>query len=640
MKVKRAAFFIIVVISLFSALLFVPTICSRFIVFLEKSLGEPLNHEKWMVRLPVYMSVLSISCLSSYFYVVNSIKKLSQNTKSRFFLYLNAVFFGVFLIFVQPSFVVSLAKHFSGLEREDFWLMSIVFWLFFVCSAALFAYGKRAFLSESIFAELCPPPLIHELKRWFLPFSFFLLFCYFPVLFAQSGQGAVDTERLFLCGLTDGFHAQSRFLSEILLKVFHMSKSIYNTTPLMQMIGIAELSLVGIVLSLVCAKKVTKMTLLVSLFAVLSPWFTNNMAYVHDACLHPLSILFGIFPFLFLGHRAAFVAVSIVCNYLMCMTYQLSSGIYVIVALHVALNSYLAKEKTLARTFSFLAIAAASYFIPLAFYEFGVFYAHPWNDYATGSLPPLSMIPAVVAANVGMYLGFVTSDLGMTPLFIVCVVFSVGGIVSRIACSKRNKFVSAIFVLLVFCLSLILSFGISLALEKPLWNPRAFIGIGVFLALQAFNFFDAFEEKKAFFRYSGLCVLAIGSYCLVLFSFAYGAAMYQQRLYVDSRMDALAADLSEMNMDFRTAEIETLGTFGFAPAVSFAARTYPLLSRSVHLRSEWLGTVFLLLRRGIGVPSKYVPRYQFDNLDLKILKDTSFYTIYGDGTHFRIVLKS
>ena len=596
---------------LLSVALLVPSVCGFFIALFERVLREPLDYPKWLVRFPVYCIALTAFFALVAFYALLHYRAGKRESGRRLGV-LDVAVMGVSAVCAQPSFAVFLGARSGGLFcREDLWLVSFAFGFLFLFALVAFAHERRAYVMSRMAVparEAVRPLFSGQSARTFFAFAAFLFFCYFPVLLAQSGENPVDTERLFLTGRTNGFHVQSRFLAERLLWAFSASTVVYNTTPLMQLLGILELSAAGMVLCHVFADgRTSKLALLASLPAVLSPWFAHNMGYVHDASLHPLSMLFGIAPFLFAGSAPLFVAASLLCNYAMCMTYQLSSGVYVVATLYFALNRYLRARSTLRESLVFLGAAAASYLVALGFYEFGVFYAHPWNDYATGSLPPVRLIPALVARNARTYLTFVASDLGRTPLRALYALAAVSGMALSVAASRRRKAASVAAVLLTFPLALVLSFGVSLALEKPLWAPRAFIGIGVFMSLQFFMLVGAWARlfpapKKPLAARLVPAGVALCGYCLVVFAYAHGAAMCQQKLYVDARIDAVVADLNSLGAP-KDAEIRVEGGVGLAPAVMLTARTYPLIARAVPERASGRNAVFLLAQRGVGKPN-------------------------------------
>lgn len=624
----RGLIFLFAVAGIFSLALFIPQFRDKIILLAEFCLGRQLTGSVWHERMfnwEVYFLFFDLFiCFIIYF----SFLRFNKLAFSKGASWAAKILFFAALFFCQPIVCVSLKI------KLIFCAIPVLEMLAFLCFVS---YDEKERIQKHILSPISNVWRALATKRtlcFFAFFALFLFFCFFAILTVYETNSPIDTERLFLTGLGDGFLGQHRYFSFLTLTLFHSSVLFYNAVPLMRMIGILELSLCGIALSYVFTKRVSALSLLAALPAVLSPWFLHNMSYVYDPAFHPLSMLFGILPFLFSESIGAFVAASVVCNYLMCLTYQLSSGIYVIMALQFALIQYLIYKRELKSVAKFLGLAAVSYFIPLAFYEFGVFYIMPWNDYANGTLPPLAKIPFCVLANAKTYFQRLYCDLGNSALRYLYVAILLGGIISVALRSKRNKFAAFAITFFVSALSLALSFGIPLAFEKPLWLSRTFIGIGVFMSMQAFSLIQFPNERIA--KRAAPVLLGVCAYYLTLFAYAYGAALYQQKIYVEARVNPLVADLNALNANPSEIELQIDGDIGLAPAALFSARKYPMLTKMMYSRAEGGAFVFLLAQRGVGKPMLFT---DFEKYDLRLVVERSFYIIYGDGKHYRILLK-
>lgn len=624
-----------------AVLLLLPPMQGLAIACAESLLSRALDHPHWHRELCIYALLLLLGlCLAlPCMLLPGAYRHAGDGAGRRRLDLLYAAELLILLVCAQPSvYAAALESNAFPLDGRDTVILFLLLRAGLLCTALVLAWIRRDSLSSRILrpgAEVLRGLCGRGSLRVFLCCAAFLGCCYFPMLMARSGMSPTDTERLFLTGNTDGFMVQVRYVSMFLLKALSFSDTVYNSTPLMQVLGIFELAAVMVVLRHVCAEgRGPLLGLLAALPAVLSPWFAQNMGYVHDACFHPLAMLMGIAPFLFCGDTVLFVVASVVCNYFMCLTYQLASGVYIVMALYCALWQYLRGRRSLGGTFAFVGVAALSYLAPLGFYEFGLFYSRPWNDYATAVLPESAGIVQVLLRNIRDYLSYLRADMGKGVFAAVYAIVAAGGLLACILRTRASRIVSALLAVAVFAAGLVLSFGVSLVLEKPLWNPRAFIGIGVFASMQAYSFI-ALREKGAF-RRTVPAVMALCSFSLVLFACTHGAAMYQQRLFEESRMECLVADLNSLRVPFGEAKFQVDGSVGHAPTVQLAAETWPLLHRLVYVRMSGAPTVYLLALRGLCEPRPYV---DFGGMDFPLLKDTSFYAIYGNGILFRIVLK-
>ena len=135
----------------------------------------------------------------------------------------------------------------------------------------------------------------------------------------------------------------SRYISDFLAQAMGGTLGgLSDISPLMQIVAALIMSLSGIILVYVlCDKKVTVGKALLTVPLGLSPWFLQCMSYKFDAVFMALSVLASIAPFLLMKNRKKFMVGSMVGLLIMCMTYQASSGIYIVVAIFVALKDWL-----------------------------------------------------------------------------------------------------------------------------------------------------------------------------------------------------------------------------------------------------------------------------------------------------------
>ncbi|ELY2080824.1 glucosyltransferase domain-containing protein, partial [Campylobacter fetus] len=111
-----------------------------------------------------------------------------------------------------------------------------------------------------------------------------------------------------------GFQIWSRFSSEFLSKIFHISLNRnVEISPLLQIIAIAILSIGSMILVKTILKKYNFWGLAASLPLGLSPFFLENMSFKFDSVFMAISLVSPIIPFLFLKNKIAFFIISILC---------------------------------------------------------------------------------------------------------------------------------------------------------------------------------------------------------------------------------------------------------------------------------------------------------------------------------------
>jgi hypothetical protein len=398
--------------------------------------------------------------------------------------------------------------------------------------------------------------------------------------------------------------------------------------------------------------KITITGLLASIPLGLSPYFLMCLSYKYDAPYMALSVLTSVIPFLFMENRRAFIASSVFALWAMCMSYQASSGIYIMLTLVIALRDWNGGQRSGRESGVFIATAAISYCAALA--AFRIFLMNPSGGYigtAMFSLPEL--LPGILG-NFKGYVFFINSDfafLWKAGAALLCVLF----IVTVIKETVRNKYAAAFISATALFAAFALSFGVYLALEKPLYSPRGIYGVGVFMAITAVCVTQVKHKINV------AAALAL-NWCFFVFAFTYGNALYAQKQYVDFRTEILVNDVSRIFPGGVSPDmlIQLEGSAGFAPPVRHIASHYPVITRLVPSllggpKSVW-GTYNLLeyfnwgtfkMRNfknaahndgNTGQVTEFIEG-DYTLLDLPIALDTSYHTIKTDGSRILVILK-
>lgn len=126
----------------------------------------------------------------------------------------------------------------------------------------------------------------------------------------------------------------------------------------------------------------------------------------------------------------------------------------------------------------------------------------------------------------------------------LCVFFVLIAVFGNFA--KNTDMPSKIYILICAILflgvSLGLSFGAYLVLEKPIFAPRVFNGIGAFVALLCL-FCLKYSQNRKGFKILGKAFALILAYQCVLYANAYGNALTKQQEYTMFRANLLINDL-------------------------------------------------------------------------------------------------
>ena len=425
----------------------------------------------------------------------------------------------------------------------------------------------------------------------------------------------------------------SRFLSGALAVFVHANPTLMDISPLPQFFACLILAFGAFIFAYTVTKgKLTWLSCIATLPIGLSPYFLENLTFKFDAPYMALAVVFGIIPFLFISNRKAFVVVSFFGTLGTCLTYQSASGVYIVLTIFFAFLFYFEKKWELKKVFSFFATSAISYI--LALMVFRIFFMVNDNSYASTGMFGASEIVLGCLSNVKKYLSYLYIDLGQS-VFFVFFILTIVFCLLRILELKEKRIFLFVFMIVSLGLMMSLSFGAYLALKTPLWNPRAFAGVGVVLA--AFCMLAVCGENKILRRYSGI-VITIFCYIMLVFAVCYGNTIAQQKEYNFLRTNLLITDLADICSDMNEVKLHINNNFETAPTVSTAAKILPLAKRlcngifgdnrwGYHYLSQYFHFNFLKVKENI------------DDRDFPILKENTYHVIKGKDGFITVTFK-
>jgi len=444
-----------------------------------------------------------------------------------------------------------------------------------------------------------------------------------------------------------GWYNWDRYVNEFISILVNTGTNIIDISPLPQLLAVVILTISSLILVYVIGKKkVTVVRLLASVPLGLSPFFLENIVYKVDAPYMSLSILTTIFPFLFIERKKAFVFISVVCLLIMCMTYQASSGIYMMIVAMICFQDWNSKEKTNKEILYFLGTSAFAFCLSMLLFRF--FLMRPFYDYYTSNaVHPLPQLISGTLGNIKEYATIINHDLGMTwriGIIIILLFF----ITKSMYSSAQGKILSFFVSILVIALSFILSFGVYSLLAIPLLAPRVMYGFGVFLAIVCIYVVSDYKKIAV------VTVFAL-NWCFFVFIFSYGNALADQARYAEFRATILLNDLSGLypNVDRegnlpegKTLSIQLKNSIDFTPVVKNIAKHYPLIEKLVPKRLAesfcWDNYYYMEYFNYVQYGRAHFPgenSVDFSTLNLPVVLDSYYHTIQSDGEHVLVVLK-
>lgn len=432
--------------------------------------------------------------------------------------------------------------------------------------------------------------------------------------------------------------AFARHISNLLSWFIHTTDGrLSDISPLPQLIACVFLALAGVVAVKVVCKKITKYYLLATLPIGLSPYFLSCISYKFDAPYMALSILASVVPFLFMHkNRWIYASVSIVSLLIMTMSYQASSGIFVMMALYFFFRTILYKTDSIKNAFTFLGISVLSYCIALGIFQLCIFQQVD-NLYVSASMQHNYTIFILFWHNISYYFTLIYNDWNViwkiTALVVITIFY-----VKTIILSKRNTVVAFLITTLFLTLLAGSIFGVYVLLEKPLFAPRAMYGTGIFLAILGMDICFSLKKILSF-------PVIVLSWCFIVFAFAYGNCLADQKRYNEFRMEILARDLSHILPEKVDSPytITFINSIGFSPVVQNVACNNPIIERLIYvgLKSGYSFSAFSLsqyykfheftptLRRTLTTQQKEIP----------VVFDSYYHTIKKNDEEIVVVLK-
>lgn len=426
----------------------------------------------------------------------------------------------------------------------------------------------------------------------------------------------------------------SRFLAGALAVIVHASPVLMDISPLPQLLACLILTFGAFVFAYIATgKKITWLSCITALPIGLSPYFMENLTFKFDAPYMALAVVFSIIPFLFINDKKAFVAVSILGLLGTCFTYQSASGVYIVLTIFFSFLFYYERSWNIKKTFSFIGYAAATYIASLLIFR--ILFMTEDASYASTGMFSMSEIITGGFFNVRKYVSFLYSDLGGSVFFIMLIIVLLFCFL-RVFESENKKIFLFTFMIISFLLMTCLSFGAYLALENPLWNPRAFAGTGILFA--SFCMFSVCGNVKSKLRTCSGIAVTIFCYTMLVFALCYGNALAEQKRFNFLRTTLLVSDLAEVCSQMEEVKLHINNNFEQAPTVSVAAKILPLTNRlcngilgdarwGYHYLSQYFHFNFLKVKESI------------DDSDFAVLKENAYHIIKEQNGFVTVTFK-
>lgn len=450
-----------------------------------------------------------------------------------------------------------------------------------------------------------------------------------------------DDLRRAVCG-RKGWDNYGRYISNFLSTFIHADSYLTDVSPLPQLIAVLLMAISGIIIWYSVSEK-QKFSIwdLVALIPLgLSPYFLACISFKYDSPYMALSILASVAPILYLKRAPIkYIAVVTIGTLVMCMTYQASSGIFPMLTILICIKRWNQREEV-KEILKFALSSAIGYFVGLLIFKLFLM-PPPKTQYVSSTLPPIRELIPETMKHLIKYFVQIKDDFKsewLALIFLMMIAF----IYVMVRDSKRNKFVAVCLSVIALLGMLLFSFGMYPVLSKPLFNPRAMYGFGVFITLIGIVFSTSNKI------YSGKLVCFMLSWCFFVFSFTYGNALKIQESYSEFRMEALLDDLKDIDFIVsrdknQPVRVQFEGNIGYAPAVKHMSKEVEVLKQLMPAKSSWTNGVYKFFHyykvKNViwNLPS--VSGLDLTTYNMPVLKDNMFHTIRGKDQFILIEMK-
>lgn len=556
---------------------------------------------------------------------------------------LGICFIAFFILALPPTskFIISIVEQLMGRELRDpgRWIEIIQH-----CSTiAMCIIGLTFYLgfskhgnnfTKEILQECNPFFQFIKTKKFYIlllgTFTFYFL-CFYKIIlsdfyYEDDLWRSYDGSRSWI-----GF---SRYISEFLSIILHTNLYLPDIAPLTQLFAIGIMSFSTILLAwLITDGKVTIISIIICSLLFLSPYNAQNLSYRFDSTYMALSALFPMIPFLFMKNRKIFIFTSIICLILCCMSYQSGTSIYILLSIYFATSSWLRRE-SYKEIGTFAGIAVCSFAIALIIFK--LLFMNTLEDssdlYYSTSLS-LNIIPQ----NIYNYIKATTSNYGGWWIKICILLSAIVAFIQSIKISKQNKVITCIFIIGISSIAYILSYGPYLIFSRPLLAPRALTGFSMLITLLGMSIYNNSGLSLNIKYKPAIIPIVCLIYGFIVFHFAYGVALSEQKEYQDFRSTILLSDLSKFAQPEKTNNISFSGSIGLSNNLSVNVNTFPLIKELIASvpKGGCIWNDDLLKSYNFECDDKYLS----ENPGFPLLVQSYYHDIYGKDNNFFIVLK-
>ena len=488
-----------------------------------------------------------------------------------------------------------------------------------------YIYKKEKKVSNTINALLQ-----ENIKNLTILFSIYLLA--FSAIIRADYNYADDVMRKYI-----GYHGWmdwTRWTTTILSNVMHADWDLIDVSPLPQVVACAFLAIASLCLIKIFNKndRVSLMNIIASLAVGLCPYFLGCISFKYDAPYMALSMMVSIIPFLYRDKNPKiYYIISAFCMLMMFTSYQTSSGIYPTIVVFIAVDMFCNNAKV-KKIINFILVSVMAYTSALVF--FALVLLQPGN---TATIPLNNIFVEVIKRYIYIY-SLVSVDF--RKLWIFFIIIAVLGYFFCVYLETNNrKGFSVIFAFMAVLLGSVFAWNVLLIMSRDSFDSRNMLGLGPLIAIIFVKL--SYSKKSTLLK---LCFIIV-NWCWLVYAFAYGNALKEQRRYTDFRIQVLINDLNTIDYESDNLKyLKVTGSIGYSPVIENMNNHYDyirkLLNYNILGESSFIyGEGFYLYNYfDLGELYTYDFDVDYEELNLPLVIENQYETIYADDNFIYVIL--
>lgn len=429
----------------------------------------------------------------------------------------------------------------------------------------------------------------------------------------------------------------SRYLSEISARLIQGGSHLTDPGLSTNIISAFILTIASLILLFVLfpSKKVNLALILSSTVIGINPWFLEALSFRFDNPFMSLSILVSLFPFIFWESKKLFNFFSIICIYLMCNSYQASSGIYILMVLTLVFLELIYGKRF---NIKGLLNSAVSYIIGMVLYKVQITIKPPIFA-EQGKAPGIFQLPNVLLGNAKGYLKNIYLQSYKMWIYLVLILLFLL-IVNILISGKQKKIFSLLYTFLWLSVGSVISYGAYLALPMQfyLMRPRYEYGLGAFISI-VLVVIVGISSKNSILSLIKSLVSGLFVFYMLTFSFVYVSTLKQQNTVFESQSSILGNTLNKYVT--KKKQIVNLNKFlPNSPIYENTSSVYPLIGSLVmpNTNISWDMTKRFNSLTKLDVEFKPFDTTHLDS-SYELLESTKLYDVYSKDEQLYLFMK-